>query len=361
MFKKANQIPVSLIKEGINALKVLPSFALNKTFTRPISVNLLITSRCNSKCITCDSWKLTEHDHELTVQEFEKIAIDMKDFGVPIVTIGGGEPTLRQDIWEIIKNFKKHGIQVQLTTNGLKMTTTQRKAMYESGLDRVTISMDSHIPKTYEKIRGVDGAEQVLANIQTLLKEKPTHLQVDTNTVLCKENMDTFLDTVDYLISVGLPQVNFSAVTTSGNNYLMIESKASLAEIPLAQVDHIIQGLLDRKKQTGKIQQSKTFIRGLANYYRDPSKIVFPCYAGYLTVDIFQDGSVHGCGNLPRVANIRDGTLKEIWLSHKANENRRDMAQGKCPNCYLSCKMELAIAGNVKHLPSFGIDKILSS
>lgn len=358
---KANQISIPLFKEGINALKVLPSYLTGHTFSRPISVNLLITSRCNSKCITCDSWKLTDHDNELTTLEFERIAQDMAEMQIPIVTIGGGEPTLRKDIWDIIKAFKKNGIQVQLTTNGLKMTTSQRQAMYESGLDRVTISMDSHLPEIYEKIRGIDGADQVLANIQILMQEKPAHLQVDTNTVLCTDNVDTFLNTIDFLISTPIPKLNFSAVTTSGNNYLMTESKASLAEIPLEKIDQIIEGLLERKKRTGKIQQSKTFIQGLAKYYKNPTKIVFPCYAGYLTLDIFQDGSVHGCGNLPKVANIRDGKLKEIWASQKAEENRKNMAQGKCPNCYLSCKMELAIAGNIKHLPSFSIDKVLSS
>lgn len=358
---KANQISIPLFKEGINALKVLPSYLTGHTFSRPISVNLLITSRCNSKCITCDSWKLTDHDNELTLLEFERIAQDMAKMQIPIVTIGGGEPTLRKDIWEIIKGFKKNGIQVQLTTNGLKMTSSQRQSMYESGLDRVTISMDSHIPSVYEKIRGVDGAEQVMTNILTLLKEKPDHLQVDTNTVLCTDNADTFLETIDFLITTGIPKVNFSAVTTSGNNYLITESKAALAEIPQDKIEQIVKGLLERKKETGKIQQSKTFIQGLAQYYKNPNKTVFPCYAGYLTLDIFQDGSVHGCGNLPKVANIRDGSIKEIWASKKAEENRRNMAQGKCPNCYLSCKMELAIAGNIKHLPSFSIDKVLST
>src|ERR1043166_639536 len=154
--KAVNQLNISPIKEGLNVLKVYPSHLMGKNFSRPISVNFLITSRCNSKCVTCDSWKLTEHKNELTLEEFKQLAREIAEMEIPIVTIGGGEPTLRKDIWEIVRAFHEQRRNVQLTTNALTLRGDQRKQMYESGLDRVTVSVDSHLPKLYEKIRGVD-------------------------------------------------------------------------------------------------------------------------------------------------------------------------------------------------------------
>ncbi|MCB0307856.1 MAG: radical SAM protein [Bdellovibrionales bacterium] len=357
---KLNQLQVSPIKEGVNLLKVLPSYFLDKPLARPVSVNFLITSRCNSKCVTCDSWKLDDHEGELTLEEFKVLARDIRELEIPIVTIGGGEPTIRKDIWDIIKIFKREGLNVQLTTNGLTLRDKQREAMYDSGLDRATVSVDSHIPSTYEAIRGVNGVKSVLDNLQTILSTQPAHFSVDTNTVLCRDNAETFLNTLDTLIEMGMPRVNFSAVTTFGENYLMTESKAHLSEIPLETIDTIISGLLSRKSKTHAISASKAFIKGLRKYYENPEKLVYPCYAGFLTLDIFQDGSVHGCGNLPKIANIRDASLKDIWTSTRAQQNRKNMANGKCPNCYLSCKMELAIASNPKHMIPFGIEKLLS-
>lgn len=358
---KLNQLQVSPVKEGLNLFKVFPGHALGKTWSRPVSVNFLITSRCNSKCITCDSWKLTDHSGELTLEDFKRIAGEIREMNVPIVTLGGGEPTLRPDIWEIVRILKDRGLNVQLTTNALALRETQQEKMYQSGLDRVTVSVDSHLRETYEKIRGVDGVESVLKNIRSILVSKPKHLFLDTNTVFCKDNADTFLGTLDFLIDMGIPKVNFSAITIFGSNYLMTESKEGLADIPLPQVEKIVEGLLHRKRNTTAISASSMFIEGILEYYKNPAKLVYPCFAGYLTIDIFQDGSVHGCGNLPSFANVKDASLQEIWKSASAQKNRDDMASGKCPNCYLSSKMELAIAANPKHTLAFGAERILST
>ncbi len=356
--KVANQLSISPVKEGLNVLKVYPSHKLGKTWSRPVSINFLITSRCNSKCITCDSWKLKDHEKELTLDEFKKLAKEIAEMNIPIVTIGGGEPTLRLDLWDIIRSFKESRLNVQLTTNALTMRKDQRQKMYDSALDRVTVSVDSHIPETYSKIRGIDGWKTVSKNLEELLHEHPKHLEVDTNTVLCKDNAETFLDTIDYLIQIGIPKINLSAVTTSQVNFLMTESKEFLADISQPLLEKIVKGILERKKKTKAIPASSAFIRGILEYYENPHKIVYPCYAGYLTLDIFQDGSIHGCGNLPSFSNVRDASLYKIWYGEKAGENRRNMAEGKCPNCYLSCKMELAIAANPRHLPRFSVEKL---
>ena len=356
--KVANQLQISPLKEGTNVLKVYPSHKMKKTWTRPVSINLLLTTRCNSKCVTCDSWKLTDHDDELVTEDYKRLAAETAELDIPIVTIGGGEPTLRKDLWEIISFFKRHQRVVQLTTNALTMGTHQRQKMYAAGLDRVTISMDSHLPKTYEVIRGVPGAEKVLQNVKDTLAEKPEGFEIDTNTVLCKDNVDTFLDTIDLLIGMGVPKVNFSAVTTSGVNYLMTETKEHLVDIPISKIEHIVQGLLERKSKTSAISASTAFIQGMTQYYKEPDKLVYPCYAGYLTLDVFQDGAVHGCGNLPKFANVKNASLRTIWYGPDAEKNRQNMAEGKCPNCYLSCKIELAIASTPSQLPKFAVEKL---
>ena len=310
--------------------------------------------------MTCDSWKLTDHDHELTLDEFTRLASEIRQMNIPIVTIGGGEPTLRKDIWDIIRAMKEQNLNVQMTTNALALSERQIEQMYDSGLDRLTISYDSHIPELYDRIRGVDGLKKVDRAIENILNTRPQWFQVDTNTVLCKENATTFLETIDDLLDRNVDKINFSAVTTSSINYLMTESKNDLSEIPLDQIQRIAEGILNRKRNSKKINASPAFIQGLEKYYKNPSKIVYPCFSGYLTLDIFQDGSIHGCGNLPSVGNVRENSLEEIWGSSSAQENRVNMAKGKCPNCYLSCKMELAIAANPKHMVSFAFDKILS-
>ncbi|MFH1263750.1 MAG: radical SAM protein [Pseudomonadota bacterium] len=355
---RIHHLPVSPIQEGINVLRLWGGRVVGQTWSRPISINLLITSRCNSKCVTCDSWKLDDHESELTTDDYRRLAKETADLGIPIVTIGGGEPVLRQDLWEIIRAFKEAGRVVQLTTNGLTMRADQRRKMFESGLDRVTVSVDSHIPEIYAKIRGVDALSGVKENLLALLRERPPNLEVDTNTVLCSDNAETFLDTIDALISWGVPKTNFSAVTTAGENYLMVDNKRALSVCPRTLISQIVVGLRERKRRTRVISASSAFIHGLVPYFEHPDELVYPCLAGYLTLDVFQNGAVHGCGNLPAFGNVRNGSLTEIWKSRDAQTNRENMAAGRCPNCYLSCKAELAIAANPKCLLRFAIEKL---
>ncbi len=137
--KRVHPLPVSLIREGLNVLKVYPGYLSGRTWNRPVSINLLITTRCNSKCLTCDSWKLTDHDYELSTDDYRHLAKEIAELGVPIVTIGGGEPLLRPDLWEIVRFLKEVGRIVQLTTNGLTLRKEACRKLFESRLDRVTV------------------------------------------------------------------------------------------------------------------------------------------------------------------------------------------------------------------------------
>jgi MoaA/NifB/PqqE/SkfB family radical SAM enzyme len=347
----------TLVRDGLNVARAWPSHRLGRTLTRPLSVNLILTTRCNSRCATCDSWRLPR-GAELTLADYQRLAAEAAALGATVVTLGGGEPLLRRDLWDIVAALKRHGRLVQLTTNGLALTPARRRRLVASGVDRVTVSVDSHRPEVYARLRGVDAQARVEAHLRALLRERPAHLQVDTNTVLCRENAPSFLATLDHLLALGVDAVSFSAVTTAPANYLFAEDKAPLATIPPATVAAIVRGLLARRRRDRRVAPSTRFIRGLARYFAAPQELVYPCLAGYLTLDVFADGAVHGCGNLPPVGHVATASLGEIWRSAAAAAGRRDMAAGRCPNCYLSCKAELAIAANPRYLPGFALERL---
>jgi MoaA/NifB/PqqE/SkfB family radical SAM enzyme len=347
-----------LVDAGLDALRVYPSQLLGVTLTHPLSVNFLVTTRCNSRCATCDSWRLEDHDRELTLADYERLAGECRDLHAGLATIGGGEPTLRADLPAIVAAFKRAGLEVQLTTNGLTLRPELRARLWAAGLDRLTLSIDSHLPDVYARIRGVDRLPAVLESLDAVLHERPGHLAVETNTVLCRENAATFLGTLDFLLARGVRQASFSAATVAGDNYLFAGPKHELLGIPPDLVAGIVDGLLERKRRGLALGPSSRFIAGLATYCADPTRLVYPCLAGYLTLDVFADGAVHGCGNLPRLGDVRTASLRAIWDSPAAAANRRAMAAGRCSNCYLSCKAELSIAADPRYLPRLALERL---
>jgi len=278
--------------------------------------------------------------------------------GVLFATIGGGEPTLRKDLPEIVHAFSSAGLEVQLTTNGLALSRDLRFRLYEAGLTRLTFSIDSHLPEVYARVRGVDRLQKVLDTLDATLAERPPSVSIESNSVLCSANATTFLATIDFLLAKGVDSLAFSAATTSPKNFLFAEDKGHLFPIPPAVAHQIVQGLLERKQRDPRISPSSRFIRGLDSYLSTPSRLVFPCLAGYLTLDVFADGTVYGCGNLPPIGHVRTASLFDIWRSDAASSNRRAMAEGRCPGCYLSCKVEPSLAAHPRFLPEFAWERL---
>ena len=345
--KLNSNIKINFLGEGMNLLRAWLSVLTGKMFSRPVSLNLLPTMNCNSRCIICDSWKIRETDVKLDLEIYRELAREMKKMGIPYVTIGGGEPLLFKDILALIRVLRDEEISVQLTTNGFEITNDNFKELLALGLSRLTFSIDSHIPHIYESMRGVDWSEKVLSTIDDCIKESKGRISIETNSVITNKNVDTFPETVKYFINKKVNKVCFSAVTIFSDNYLIQTSKENLSVIDNEKIKKLVEDLLLIKRNyPKKIAASSWFIKGLEKYFGNPLKAVYPCYAGFLTLDILYNGDVYSCGNLPKLGNIKNNSLGEIWYSKEASKSRKSMAGKKCPACYTSCKIELGLLGN---------------
>ncbi|MFN7824100.1 MAG: radical SAM protein [Pseudobdellovibrionaceae bacterium] len=109
----------------------------------PYKYFLVVTKRCDSRCKYCSIWREPEHQ-ELTLAEFERIAL--KSPQLKWLNISGGEPTLRDDLSEIIGVFKKNCknlLMVNFTTNGIdsKRIVEKVKSISELGIAKLVINV----------------------------------------------------------------------------------------------------------------------------------------------------------------------------------------------------------------------------
>jgi len=355
----SSNIEISPIREGFNILKAWISVITGRMISRPVSINLLPTMACNSRCIMCDSWMIKEKDPKLELDIYFKLAQEMKSMGIPYITIGGGEPLLYKDVVSLIKIFSSVGISVQLTTNGHNLTVQNCDEFVNAGLSRLTFSIDSHIPEIYKEQRGVDWCDEVTKLLCDFTKRYKNNLSIETNSVITEKNIDTFIDTVNFFLKVNTNKICFSLVTISGDNYLMNKDKHDLVKINEDKTKKLVNDLmLLKQKHPKQIAASSQFIKGAIKYIQNPKEAVFPCYAGFMTLDILYEGSVYSCGNLQTLGNIKGNTLREIWFSKEAMKSRLAMARKNCPACYTSCKIELGLLGNpIKGIP-YCIEKL---
>jgi radical SAM protein with 4Fe4S-binding SPASM domain len=133
----------------------------------PLKLFVSVSNRCNLKCLHCMSASSPRGRIEPTTAELGHLADEAAEMGIFLVVIGGGEPFLRRDIWDIIAGFRRHSIGVSLTTNGTILDIGDINNILEYRV-RMNVSIDGS-EKTHDGIRRKKGAfARTVANIQRL-------------------------------------------------------------------------------------------------------------------------------------------------------------------------------------------------
>lgn len=132
---------------------------------KPILVVYDVTKLCNERCPMCNIWKRKSND--MTLYPINNMAKTLKEFGIGYVFIQGGEPTLRQDLIDIIDIFLYHKIKPTVITNGILMNVELASQIAKRNCN-LAISLDALSPEKYKKYRGVDAYDQVVNNIKAI-------------------------------------------------------------------------------------------------------------------------------------------------------------------------------------------------
>jgi len=119
----------------------------------PVYVQYFITARCNLTCQQCNIVYANSDVRECTLDEIKRMADNFERLGVAMVLLTGGEPFVRQDLHEIVREFVARGIHVRMQTNGLATDERIHQIVEHGGRD-ISISLDSLWPGNQEAING---------------------------------------------------------------------------------------------------------------------------------------------------------------------------------------------------------------
>jgi MoaA/NifB/PqqE/SkfB family radical SAM enzyme len=149
-------------------------------------------------------------DRELTTEEWQRILQKLWDEGVPHVCFTGGEPTLREDLVELIRYAEGLGQVTGLLTNGCCLQ--DQKYLDElllAGLDHLQITLASHQAEMHDRIVGVEGSwEKANAGLRNAIAGD---IYVVVQIPIVPENADTVAETVAYLAEMGVPAIALSS------------------------------------------------------------------------------------------------------------------------------------------------------
>jgi GTP 3',8-cyclase len=157
-------------------------------------IRISLTDHCNLRCCYCmpESQKDFLNTTELmTREELVTITRLMAKNGISKIKLTGGEPLLRQDLTEIVRELKAiNGIeQITLTTNGI-LLKDRLKELVEAGISSVNISIDTRNPEKYREITKRDGFSQVWEGLMEAIKYPELSVKVNCVPIDCsRENI----------------------------------------------------------------------------------------------------------------------------------------------------------------------------
>jgi MoaA/NifB/PqqE/SkfB family radical SAM enzyme len=291
----------------------------------PYLAELDVTYRCNCRCQMCQRWQ-DERDDELGLEEYRTLAGRFSELGVHQISIAGGEPLMRKDVFSVIEAFAGKGMSVNLCTNGMLLEKYHRE-ICASGATCVTVSLDGATAECHDRIRGIQGSyQQIKRGIEAFLGHRTTDLPIlRVRMTISGSNIGeirAFYQNWDAVCD----DILLQPVHRCNDAYYTGMDETSLYLDPAAISAQISHTPLGKDGYMTRLVQS---------LHEDGSFPHLPCYAGILMARIDPWGNVYPClEQHVRVGSVREHDFAAVWNSENFNRERKRLATNRPCSCW---------------------------
>ncbi|MHB2020106.1 MAG: radical SAM protein [Candidatus Xenobia bacterium] len=303
---------------------------LPNILSAPLRVHLTITSECPLRCRHCSQETRDPYPNELSLEEIQKLLDEMSEMGCCEVSIGGGEPFMRNDLLPIITYARHKGISVSLSTTATAVSRVVAKKIAEVGLKSIRVSFDGSTEKSYDYYRGKKGSyRKAVRGIKTL-REIFDKTPITLHTTLMKSNMTEILTlarmvqklrlnvwSVDYIKPVGF--------ASDAKALWLTKEEAADAYKNLTKIVDNTNIKMEMAHFPFRAQRKSTFLG-------------FSCLGANLYAYVAANGQVGPCSFTARTSpagNLRQKSLRELWTTSENFRKFRAFVSGNegCARC----------------------------
>lgn len=288
------------------------------------------TFRCNLRCGHCymDA-RENKNNMELTTREGKDLIDQIAEFSRPVLILSGGEPLLREDIFELAEYATVKGLRVAMGTNGTLIDDKTAKNLLDSGIRKVAISLDSSQPSIHNELRGEDSWARAIEGIKACIRKG---VGVQVNTTVTQQNYGDIDNIVSLALGLGVKDFHVFFLVPTGRG-------KAIEDISPPMYETMVRAILEKYANRDLIVKptcAPQFMRIARQMGLQTSRWSRGCIAGLSYCRIYPTGEVTPCPYLPiALGNIRNTSLKEIWFKSKVLEKLRnlDNLKGKCHVC----------------------------
>jgi radical SAM protein with 4Fe4S-binding SPASM domain len=269
---------------------------------------------------------------------------------MPVLVFSGGEPLCRVDLFHLIDKARRQGLIAALATNGTLIDGPRARQIRDSGIARVSVSLDGATTEVHDRMRQIPGAfDRAIEGIRHL-REQQVPFQI--NVTLTKQNAGQLQEVYDLARSLGAVAVHVFMLVPVGCGRVLAETDM----LSPPQYEEIMRDIFAIESR-GQIQIKVTCgphyervkrelriadfgLRISGDGLNPQSAIRNPqskgCLAGLGVLFVSHRGDVYPCGYLPvNCGNILDERLSRIWDENGDLARMRDVTalEGKCGVC----------------------------
>lgn len=296
----------------------------------PLDVEWEITNACNLRCRHCYVAAGKKLENELDTREALRIVAELDKIGVTDITISGGEPFLRSDLWQVIEEINSRKIPFILYTNATLLDEHKIKRLAEYGVKGISLSLNGATAATHNFVQDADTFEKVLWAVKRL---NDHGILVQALFTLMKVNVNEFNALIELARKLKISSICIYPFYPQGRgkdnlNHLALDPKTSMDFLSKAMQfkQHppsvLVGGCLKMKFAS---ERKYSIVKGN------------PC--GKITAIISADGHLRPCNFLPfrTKYGIREKSISELWnepvFKNVRNWRKKIDKKVDCQNC----------------------------
>lgn len=306
-----------------------------------------VTRRCNLACVHCRASSLLgPYEGELDTAACLRLIDDIAAFSAPVIILTGGEPLLREDIFEIAAYGDGQGLRMVMATNGTLVTEETARRMLASGIKRVSVSIDGPDVASHDAFRCVPGAfEGALAGIEAM---KRAGMPFQINTTITRANLPSIGAIHNMVLGLGAAAHHIFLLVPTGRGREMSEQALSPQDY-----ERTLEWFYERSltcpmelKATCAPHYYRIFHqkggnrRGEATTKMETGHPLHTmtrgCLGGSAFCFISHTGQVQPCGYLEiDCGQIKERRFEDIWKTSTVFQELRNLGcyRGKCGRC----------------------------
>jgi len=295
---------------------------------RPTSIALLLTERCNARCLHCDIWKNRGKEERPTANQWKTVLCDLRRWLGPVhVVLTGGEALLAPFATDLVAYGSKLGLLIELLTHGYWLDKSRIEKLARTQPWRVTMSLDG-LGETHDLVRG---RKRFFATATSSLgvlcrARRQTHwpVHIRLKTVIMEHNLGSVCEVARFARQQGV-EVFYQPIE---QNYNAPEDSQWFEHSPNWPKDperaaRVVEQLIALKRQGLPIANSYEQLRVMIRYFRNPNALRvltqnhqahdLPVCAALTTLQIQANGDVKACWKMPAVGNIKTDAVRSLW------------------------------------------------